>query len=154
VGSVSLAAMFENALVQRGRDAAFASNHQQTYTTSVAYRHGDHALAANGGGFKNRSEVGRDVTWFWGVSYQGQLRRTLRATAWLRRERATSTQTRLDQESIVSHGEVEYRYRQFRFAAEYRRNNQVLLYERLVDPYVFRGHQLLMRITRIFGFRL
>jgi hypothetical protein len=154
LGHVSLNGMFENAIVQRGRDIAFATNHQQTYTTSVAYRYNNHAVSANGGGFKNRSEVGRDVTWFWGVSYQGQLRRTLRATAWVRRERTTSTQTRLDQQSVVTHGEVEYRYRQFRFSAEYRRNNQNLFYERLVDPYVFRGHQVLMRITRTFGFNL
>lgn len=154
VGRVSLAAAVENALVQRGRDAAFASNHQQTYTASVAYRHHDHALSANGGGFKNRSEVGLDATWFWGASYQGQLRRTLRAAAWVRCERTTSTQARLDQDSIASYGDVEYRYRQFRLAVEYRRNNQHLLYERLAEPYVFRGHQVLMRITRTFGIRL
>jgi hypothetical protein len=154
VGRLSLAATFDNAIVQRGRDLQFASNHQQTFTTSVSYRRQDHSLSANGGGFKNVSEVGRDVTWFYGGSYQGQLRRLLRTRAWLRRERTTATQTGLDQHTIASFTEIEYRYRQFRFGAEYRRNDQQLRYERLVEPYMFRGSQLQLRITRMIGIAL
>jgi hypothetical protein len=153
-GRFSLAATFEDAIVQRGQGVQLASNHQQIDTASVAYRRHDHTVTANGGGFTNVSEVGRDVTWFWGAGYQGQLRRALRASVWVRRERTTSTQTHLDQQTIASFGELEYRYRQFRLAAEYRRNSQQLFYERLVDPYMFQGHQLQMRITRVFGIAL
>jgi hypothetical protein len=154
VGRLSLAATFENAIVQRGRDLQLASNHQQVFTTSASYRRQDQSLSANGGGFKNVSEVGRDVTWFYGASYQGQLHRALRTRAWVRRERTTATQTRLDQHTIASFAEIEYRFRQFRVGAEYRRNDQQLLYERLVDPYMFRGHQLQLRVTRIIGIAL
>ena len=154
VGRMSIAVTFENAIVQRGRDLQFASNHQQTFSSSVSYRRQNHSLSANGGGFKNVSEVGRDVTWFYGGSYQGQLRRTLQARAWVRRERTTATQTRLDQHTISSFAELEHRFRQFRFGVEYRRNDQQLLYERLVEPYSFRGHQLQLRISRMIGIAL
>ena len=154
VRRVSLSAAFENAFVRRGRGAALARDHQQTYTASAAFRLRNHALSANGGGFNNRSEVGLDATSFWGVSYQGQLRRALRANAWVRRERTTSTQGHVDQDGIVSYADAEYQYRQFRFGVEYRRNNQHMIYERLANPYVFRGHQVLLRIARTFGIRL
>jgi hypothetical protein len=151
IGRASMSATFDDAVVQRGRGETLARNHQQTFTASASYRRRDHMWTANAGGFKNRSELGRDETLFSGAAYQGQLSRALRASAWLRLEHTSATETRLDQRNLASYGNLEYRYRQFRFGIEYRRNNQDLRYERLVNPYVFRGEQWLIHLSRTFG---
>jgi hypothetical protein len=154
IGRASLNVALDNATIERGRGEALARNHQQTFSASASYRQRDHMWTANAGGFKNHSEVGQDDTVFAGAAYQGQLSPALRASAWVRLEHTSATETSLDQRNLVAYSNLEYRYRQFKFAIEYRRNSQDLRYQRLVNPYVFRGEQWLLHISRMFGVRL
>jgi hypothetical protein len=149
VGRVSLEGSWEHSLVERGRGASLAVNRQHIFTSSASYRIGrDSLLTANAGGFRNDTEFGRDRMRFYGASYVSQLRRALHLTAWLRHEDVIATQTRLDQQSLASFGQLEYRLRLFSFAIEYRHNDQNLQYRELMDPLTFRGHQVLLRIAR------
>jgi hypothetical protein len=153
-GGAAINVSFDNAVIRRGRADTYAANHQQTFTGGVSYRTHEHVLSANTGGFTNRSELGDDRTLFWGASYQAAFTRRLHALVWGRRELTTASETRLDQRTVVWFASLEYRYRQFRFAGEYRKNDQNLFYERLAAPYLFRGYQVLLHISRTFGVRL
>jgi hypothetical protein len=151
---MSLSAAGEDSIVLRGRDVSLSNNHLQTFNGAAGYRSTSFTISANAGAFTNHSELGRDATSFWGGAYQGQWRNAVRMSVWVRREHTTSTQTGLDQLSIASFGDITYRYRQFRFGLEFRRTNQDLIYQRLADPYAFRGHQVIMRVTRMIGIPL
>ena len=153
-GPIALAATWEHSFVERGRGETFATNLQQVFTLSASHRVGrDTQVTAQAGGFSNRTQFGFDRAQFAGASVESQLRRSLHASAWIRQELTTATETGLDQTTFAWLAQLEYRLRLFLFSIEYRQNDQDLQYGTLVAPYQFRGHQLLLRISRKFGLR-
>ena len=154
IHSLSLSVSLENARVERGLDLELTRYRQETFTVAASYRRRNHTVTVNAGGFKNDSDLGLDTTSFIGGGYQGQLTRAIHATAWLRREVTIATQTGLDQRGLSGLADLKYRYRQFTFGIEYRRVDQHLVYQRLLQPFVFRGHQFQAHVSRVFGIRL
>ena len=146
---------WEQARVERGRGATFVGNLQRSFAGTVSLRIGRGSLiSANGGGFLNDGDLGRDRALFAGVSLESQLMKSLHLTAWVRRGDTAATLTRLDQKTLYGFAQLEYRLRQFNLAVEYRHNEQHLLTGERADPYRFRGHQVLLRISRKFGGRI
>jgi hypothetical protein len=152
---LSATANWERLQVVRGRGATLGTSRQETFTVTVAYNLGrDSRVAANGGGFTNRANIGLDRTVFWGGTYESQPFPRLHVSASLRLERAVATQTLLDQRSLRGFGQVEYRLRLFRFALEYHDDDQHLQFRQSLQPIGFRGRQVLLRVARTFGMRL
>jgi hypothetical protein len=150
--ATALSGTWENSVVHRGRGVTFGSNRQQTFTATATYRLRKQArISANGGGFNNRAEFGRDRTLFYGGAFESPLRRSLHLSMWIRRESTMATQTNLVQHALNGLAQVEYRLRAFNVTAEYRHYTQNLRYQQLIDPFLFRGHQLVFRISRKFG---
>jgi hypothetical protein len=151
-GAMAWSGTWETSIVRRGRGATLASSRQQTFTATATYRlRSDVRLSANAGGFSQRAEFGRDRTAFYGGAFEAPLRRSLHVLIWLRRESTTATQTNLEQHALTGLGQMTYQLRAFSFSAEYRHYNQDLQYRHLTDPFVFRGHQLVLRVSRKFG---
>jgi hypothetical protein len=154
-GRVILNGSWEELLIERGRDLTFARDRQRIFTATASLRvRRDSLLSANAGGFRNDIESGRDRTLFVGASFESQLWKALHLTIWGRRGETTATQTGLDQRALSGFAQLEYRLRFFNFALEYRYNDQDLWSGDLANPYKFRGHQMLLRVTRKFGFTL
>lgn len=154
-GRVILNGSWEESLIERGRSLTFARDRQRVFTATASLRVGrDSQLSANAGGFRNDAESGRDRTLFAGAAFESQVWKALHMTLWGRRGETTATQTGLDQQALSAFAQLEYRLRFFNFALEYRYNDQDLQSGDLVTPYKFRGHQMLLRITRKFGFTL
>jgi hypothetical protein len=152
---VTFVGSWDHSVVTRGRAATFATNRQETFTASATYTFSRNSrISANAGGFTNRADIGLDRTLFWGGTYEAQPRPRLHVAATLRREVTTATQTHLDQRGLRGFGEAGYRLRLFTFAVEYRDDDQRLRYNPALEPYTFRGRQLLFRITRTFGIQL
>jgi hypothetical protein len=150
--AVSLTGTWENARIRRGRGDTAGGTHQQVFTASVMYRlRGEARIGANAGGFDNRSEFSLDRTTFYGGAFESALRRSLHLSAWLRQEHTTASQTRLVERALNGLAQLEYRLRAFNLSVEYRHYDQHLQYQQLVDPFAFRGHQLMLRISRRFG---
>jgi len=150
--ALALSGTWENALVRRGRGATIGGTRQQVFTATATYRlRGSARLGANAGGFSNRSEFGRDRTVFYGGAFESALRRSMHLSVWLRQENTTATQTNLVERALNGLAQLEYRLRAFNVSIEYRHYNQHLQYQQLVDPFAFRGHQLMLRISRRFG---
>ncbi len=142
----------EQSLVERGRAATYARNLQRSFSGSVSVRLNANTLvSANAGGFRNDGTFGRDQAIFAGASLESQLLRSLHLSAWIRRGDTTASLTRLDQRTLYGFAQLEYRLRQFGLALEYRHNEQHLLANELSGPYRFRGHQVLVRVSRKFG---
>jgi hypothetical protein len=155
LGRFQLSGTWEQSLIERGRAVTFSSNLQQSFSGSVSLRIGhDSLVTANGGGFRNQGSFGRERAVFAGAALESQLLKSLHLTAWIRRGDTTATLTRLDQSTLYGFGQLEYRLRQFSLALEYRHNEQHLRASDLVNPYQFRGHQLMLRISRKFGGRI
>jgi len=154
-GRVLLNGSWEDLLIERGRDLTFARDRQQIFTATASLRVGRNSLlSANAGGFRNDTESGRDRTLFTGTAFESQLWKALHLMLWARLGETTATQTHLDQRTLSTFAQLEYRLRFFNFALEYRYNDQDLRSGDLANPYKFRGHQMLLRITRKFGFTL
>jgi hypothetical protein len=111
-------------------------------------------VSANAGGFQNEGTYGDDRAAFTGVSLESQLAPSLRLSAWIRRGDMMASLTRLDQKTLHGFASLEYRLRQFNLAVEYRNTQQNLVTSDLTEPYSFRGHQVLLRLSRKFGKRL
>jgi hypothetical protein len=154
-GRVLLNGSWEELLIDRGRNLTFASERQRIFTATASLRVGrDSLLSVNAGGFRNDSESGRDRTMFAGSNFESQFWRALHLTLWARLGETTATQTGLDQRALNAFAQLEYRLRFFNFAFEYRYNDQDLSSGDLANPIKYRGHQMLLRITRKFGFTL
>jgi hypothetical protein len=152
---VTFAGNWEHSFVSRGREATLAVSNQESFTASATYKLGrESRIAANAGGFTNRADIGLDRTLFWGGSYESHPRPRLHLTATLRREETVATQTHLDQRGLRGFAQAEYRLRLFSFALEYRNDDQSLQYDKSLKPFRYRGHQVLLRITRRFGVKL
>ena len=107
--------------------------------------------SANAGGFQNEGTYGDDRAAFAGASLESQLAPSLHLSAWIRRSDMMASLTHLDQKTTYAFAQVEYRLRQFNLAVEYRNNQQNLVTSDLSEPYSFRGHQVLVRLSRKFG---
>lgn len=154
-GRFQLNASAERSLVDRGRGATFSTNLQRTFTGSVSLRIArDSQLTANAGGFQNDGTYGRDRALFTGVGLEAQLAKPLHLSAWIRRGNMVATETHLDQQTLYGFAQLEYKLRQFNLALEYRNNQQNLITGDLTRPYDFRGHQVMVRISRRFGIRV
>jgi hypothetical protein len=154
-GRVLLNGSWEEALIERGRNLTIATDRQRIFTATASLRVGrDSLLSANAGGFRNDTESGRDRSVFGGAAFESQLWRALHLVLWGRLGNTSATQTGLDQRALSAFAQLEYRLRFFNFALEYRYNDQDLLSGDLANPVKFRGHQMLLRITRKFGFAL
>lgn len=150
--AISLTGTWENALIRRGRGVTAGGTRQQVFTATAMYRlRGEARIGANAGGFNNRSEFGRDRTVFYGGAFEAAPRRAMHLSVWLRQEDTTATQTNLVERALNGFAQLEYRLRAFNVSIEYRHYNQRLQYQQLVDPFAFRGHQLMLRISRRFG---
>jgi hypothetical protein len=154
-GRVLLNGSWEELLIERGRGLTFARERQRIVTATASLRVGrDSLLSANAGGFRSDIESGRDRSVFAGAAFESQLWRALHLVLWSRLGNTSATQTGLDQRALNAFAQLEYRLRFFNFALEYRYNDQDLLSGDLANPIKFRGHQMLLRITRKFGFAL
>jgi hypothetical protein len=154
-GRVLLNGSWEELLIERGRSLTFARERQRIVTATASLRVGrDSLLSANAGGFRSDIESGRDRSLFAGAAFESHLWRALHLAIWGRLGETTATQTGLDQRALNAFAQLEYRLRFFNFALEYRYNDQNLLSGDLANPVKFRGHQMLLRITRKFGFAL
>lgn len=154
-GRLTLTASAERARVDRGRDATFSTNLQQSVSGNVALRIGrDSQLSANVGGFQNQGTFGNDRAVFAGVALESQLAKALHLSAWVRQGDMVASLTRLDQKTMYGFASLEYRLRQFNLAVEYRNSQQNLMTSDLTEPYDFRGHQVLLRLSRRFGKRV
>ena len=154
-GRVLLNGSWEELLIERGRSLTFARERQRIFTATASVRVGrDSLLSANAGGFRSDIESGRDRSLFAGAAFESHLWRALHLALWGRLGNTTATQTGLDQRALNALAQLEYRLRFFNFALEYRYNDQDLSSGDLANPIKFRGHQMLLRITRKFGFTL
>ena len=154
-GRVLLNGSWEDVLIERGRDLTFARERQRTFTATASIRVGwGSLLSVDAGGFRNDVVTGRDRSLFAGSAFESQLWKALHLTLWGRLGETTATQTGLDQRALSGLAQLEYRLRFFNFALEYRYNDQDLSSGDLADSIKFRGHQMLLRITRKFGFTL
>ena len=154
-GRVALNASAERARVERGRGATYSTNLQQSVSGNVSLRiRRDSQLSANVGGFQNQGTFGNDRAMFAGVGLESQLAKGLHLSAWVRQGEMLASLTRLDQKTAYGFASLEYRLRQFNLAVEYRNSQQNLMTSDLTDPYSFRGHQVMLRLSRRFGKRL
>jgi hypothetical protein len=154
-GRVLLNGSWEELLIERGRSLTFARERQRIVAATASLRVGrDSLLSAHAGGFRSDIESGRDRSLFAGAAFESHLWRALHLALWGRLGETTATQTGLDQRALNALAQLEYRLRFFNFALEYRYNDQDLLSGDLANPIKFRGHQMLLRITRKFGFTL
>ena len=112
------------------------------------------AEVASVGGFENRGTFGNDRAAFAGLSLESQLTKGLHLSAWVRQGDTVASLTKLDQKTVYGFASLEYRLRQFNLAAEYRNSQQSLMTSDLTEPYSFRGHQVLLRLSRKFGKRV
>jgi hypothetical protein len=111
-------------------------------------------VTASVGGFQNRGTFGDDRAVFAGVGLESQLAKQLHLSAWVRQGDMVASLTKLDQKTLHGFASLEYRLRQFNLAVEYRNTQQNLVTSDLTEPYSFRGHQVLVRLSRKFGKRL
>jgi hypothetical protein len=154
-GRLTLNASAERARIDRGRGATFSTNLQQSVSGNVGLRIGrDSQVSANVGGFQNDGTFGNDRAVFAGVGLESQLAKGLHLSAWVRQGDMVASLTKLDQKTVYGFASLEYRLRQFNLAVEYRNSQQNLMTSDLADPYNFRGHQVLLRLSRRFGKRL
>jgi len=154
-GRVMVAASWDDTLIRRGRDLRFSQVRQQTFTASVSAPLGRTGrLTANAGGFSNRAAIGHDETVFWGGSIEAQVAPRLVLTLSARYDELISTGTSLAQQGLAALAKIDYRLRSFTFSLEYHHNEQHLSYLTSPDDHRFRGHQVLLRISRKFGLRL
>jgi hypothetical protein len=154
-GRVTLNASAERARVERGRGATFSTNLQQSVSGNVSLQiRRDSQVSANVGGFQNQGTFGNDRAMFAGVGLESQLAKGLHLSAWVRQGEMLASLTRLDQKTAYGFASLEYRLRQFNLAVEYRNSRQNLMTSDLTDPYSFRGHQVMLRLSRRFGKRL
>ena len=154
-GRVNLSASAERARVDRGRGATFSTNLQQSVSGNVSLRVGrDTQVSASVGGFQNRGTYGDDRAVFAGVALESQLAKALHLSAWVRQGEMMATLTRLDQKTTYGFASLEYKLRQFNLAVEYRNTQQDLMTSDLTNPYNFRGHQVMLRLSRRFGKRI
>jgi hypothetical protein len=154
-GRLNLSANAERARVDRGRGATFSTNLQQSVSGNVSLRIGrESQVSANVGGFQNRGTFGDDRAAFAGVGLESQIAKGLHLSAWVRQGEMVASLTKLDQKTLYGFASLEYRIRQFNLAAEYRNSQQDLITSDLTEPYNFRGHQVLLRLSRRFGKRL
>ena len=154
-GRLTLNASAERARVDRGRGATFSTNLQQSVSGNVGLRIGrDSQVSANVGGFQNQGTYGNDRAVFAGVGLESQLAKSLHLSAWVRQGDMVASLTKLDQKTAYGFASLEYRLRQFNLAVEYRNSQQNLITSDLAEPYNFRGHQVLLRLSRRFGKRL
>ena len=154
-GRVALNASAERARVERGRGATYSTNLQQSVSGNVSLQiRRDSQVSANVGGFQNQGTFGNDRAMFAGVGLESQLAKGLHLSAWVRQGEMLASLTRLDQKTAYGFASLEYRLRQFNLAVEYRNSRQNLMTSDLTDPYSFRGHQVMLRLSRRFGKRL
>jgi hypothetical protein len=154
-GRVTLNASAERARVDRGRGATFSTNLQQSVSGNASLRIGrESQVTASVGGFQNRGTFGDDRAVFAGVGLESQLAKQLHLSAWVRQGDMVASLTKLDQKTLHAFASLEYRLRQFNLAVEYRNTQQNLVTSDLTEPYNFRGHQVLLRLSRKFGKRL
>ena len=150
-GRFNVTGSAEQSRIDRGRGATFSATLQQSFAVSVSCRPGrDMQLTADAGGFKNETNVGRDRAMFGGVSYEAQLLRTLHLSAWVRYGDARASVTQLDQATLHGFAQLEWRLRQFSLALEYRHSAQRLVTSDLQEPYLFKGRNLQIRVSRKF----
>jgi len=132
-----------------------STNLQQSVSGNASLRIGrESQVSASVGGFQNRGTYGDDRAVFAGVGLESQIAKGLHLSAWVRQGDMVASATKLDQKTLYGFASLEYRIRQFSLAAEYRNNQQNLVTSDLADPYSFRGHQVLLRLSRRFGKRL
>jgi hypothetical protein len=154
-GRLTLNASAERARIDRGRGATFSTNLQQSVSGNVGLRIGRNSqVSANVGGFQNDGTFGNDRAVFAGAGLESQLAKGLHLSAWVRQGNMVASLTKLDQKTVYGFASLEYRLRQFNLAVEYRNSQQNLITSDLADPYNFRGHQVLLRLSRRFGKRL
>jgi hypothetical protein len=154
-GRLTLNASAERARIDRGRGTTFSTNLQQSVSGNVALRIGrDSQVSANVGGFQNQGTFGNDRALFAGAGIESQLAKSLHLSAWVRQGDMVASLTKLDQKTMYGFASLEYRLRQFNLAVEYRNSQQNLMTSDLAEPYNFRGHQVLLRLSRRFGKRL
>ena len=150
-GRFNVTGSAEQSRIDRGRGVTYSATLQQSFAVSISCRPGrDMQLTADAGGFKNETTFGRDRAMFGGVVYQAQLLPALHLSAWVRYGDARASVTQLDQATLHGFAQLEWRLRQFSLALEYRQSEQRLATSDLTAPYLFKGRNVQIRVSRKF----
>ena len=104
------------------------------------------------GDFRNRTAYGTDSNQSYGLSYESYVFNALRLSFTARRE-AVALRA-IEQTGYYTIALAEYRLRLFTFAVEHRYTNLNLAVSTRADRYLSTGNQVLIRVSRRFGFAL
>jgi len=155
VHGLMIMSAWDSTWLERGRDLTLSHARQQTFTASASSRVGrEGRVTASAGGFSSRADFGDDRTRFWGGTFEAPVTRRLVFTVSVRYEQIRASVTELAQEGLGGFVKLGYHVRLFDFALEYQHNEQNLRYASTSDRHSFRGHQLMLRISRKFGIRM
>ena len=152
---LTLTGAWDRADLVRGRGLSLSDARQDTYSTSLSGRLGrDGRLTVTAGSFNSRGSFGHDRTLFYGGTLEAQILPRLLLTVSARYDDLTTAETGLAQNSLGGFAKLDYQLRLLTFALEYHQNEQKLRYSYLPDRHEFTGRQILLRVSRNFGFRL
>lgn len=154
---LSLSLNGDRLYISRGSLDTLATNLQQTFSGSAAYRvWRQNQITATAGGFSNTYwrtfGSGRDDTLFWGLGTLMNPWRSLHLSAWVRSEMALASSNALEQYGLGGIGRVEYRLRTLNLALEYRHNRSHIQYG-IADPDTYQGRQIRFSVVRRFDVR-
>ncbi len=151
IGRVQLNASWERSTVERGIRDTFSRTEFVSRNGGAQIDLGRRRqLGLTLGDFRSRTAYGTDSNQFYGLSYEGYMSDAVRLSFSARREAVALRG--IEQTGYYTMAQVEYRVRLFTFAAEYRYTNINLAVSTRADPYLFVGNQILIRISRRFGF--
>ena len=153
LGRLHLDASWERSTVERGIRDTFSRTEFLSSNGGAQVDLGrGRRLSLTGGDFRNRTAYGTDSNQFYGLSYESYLFKALRLSITARRE-AVALRA-VEQTGYYTIAQAEYRLRLFTFAVEHRYTNLNLAVSTRADRYMFTGNQVLIRVSRRFGFAL
>lgn len=153
IGRIRLDASWERSTVERGIRDTFSRTEFLTRNGGAQVDLGrGRRLSLTAGDFQNRTAYGTDSNQFYGLSYESYLFNGLRLSSSARREAVALRG--IEQTGYYTIAQAEYRLRLFTFAVEHRYTNLDLAVSTRTGPFLFVGNQVLIRISRRFGFAL
>ncbi len=151
IGRLRLEGTWERSTVERGIRETFSRSHFLIRNAGVHVDLGrGRRLAVTAGEYRTRADFGSDLNQFYGVSYESYLFDGLRLSFSGRREKVALRGQK--QSGYYTTTQVEYRLRLFTFVLEHRYINLDLAVSTRANPFLFMSNQVLIRISRRFGF--
>ncbi|MBI2836975.1 MAG: hypothetical protein HYX75_01560 [Acidobacteria bacterium] len=154
IGRIRLLTTFEKSRIARGTAESLATNRAVVVSAEAQFDLGrSRRLSVTAGSFVNDTGDTRDRNRYIGLDFEASLTRSLHVTFTARRE-LYKLQGFLDQSGIRTQGKLDYRLRQFTFGLEYRYTTLRQAVAAAGSDFNFEGNQLVLRVTRKFGFML